>query len=190
MRTRILFLLTPTILVTLAGNASAQTCNLDCDAPTAYHELGHSYWYEYSPDLSTCCYAKDGVTPSTLSCYGIPAYEFWGFSRHVTRTLTVRDPGSSHWEIEFRVDLDDPHQSYMNQLDVRLSVYHPATSSVTSYYPYYRNGSQGNDLCAWPYLDFTAQQGDIISIDFMGTTAGWSDSHVKIGFVRLSRITP
>lgn len=174
------------IAVLFAGSAAA-----DCNDPTSGPSCaGGICWYQYSPDLSSSCWTRDsGVTSTTMSCYGSPSgYRFASFSQHISRTFTVDSDGGygTNWSLEFDYDLIDPHDSWWNQLDVRVSVYRPSTNQIFNTYGFYMNGTQGDTYCGNPYFNFTAQNGDVVTIDFLGST-GWSDSYVKVSNVLLFR---
>lgn len=173
------------IAVSFAAVASA-----DCADPTSGPTCaGGLCWYQYSPALSSDCWTRDsGVTSTTMSCYGSPSGYKFGYSQHISRTFTVGSGGGSGttWSLEFDHDLIDPHDSWWNQLDVRVSVYRPSTNQIYNTYGYYMNGTQGDAYCSRPYFNFSAQQGDVITIDFLGSTA-WTDSYVKLANVLLFR---
>jgi hypothetical protein len=177
-----------------ADNAHA-ACPTDCAAPTGYGSCCGGSWVEYSPNTLTssdkCCWSFDaGTATTTLSCSwgNQPGWAFNGFSQHISRTLTVTDTGTTHWEVGARVDMIDPHDSWWNQLDARVSVSHPG-SGTTTYQLFYQNGTQGDTYCASPYVDVYAQQGDSIRIDFLGSTA-WSDSYVRVSDVHVYHLIP
>jgi hypothetical protein len=177
------------ILAFVYSLAITGTAFADCASPTAYGSCCGGSWVEYSQPIGNSCWTLDAaLTSTTLSCYWGPSgYDFRGFSQHATRSFTVADSGTTHWEISFRTDITDPSASWWTQLDARVSVVHNGTNTV--YYVYYHNGTQGDVSCASPYYDFTATQGDTITIDFNGSIAS-TDSHVKVGDVHLFRLTP
>ena len=176
-----------TAVLALAG---APAATADCNSYTSTGSCCGQYWYEYSPDIMTsACWSVDsGITTSTISCDGSSAWSYTGFSQHITRTLNVVDSGSTHWEAQANFDIIDPHASWWNQMNANVYVYHPGTGTTT-YNLYNHNGTQGNVYCASPYVSFTAQQGDTITLDFEGSV-GWTDSYVKVNNVHLFRITP
>jgi hypothetical protein len=186
----LVFAFVVTLAPSLVGNSASA---IDCNAPTSYGACCGITWQEYSPNIltsasKTCWTFGSGTAQTTLSCNNnVGGWEFTGFSQHITRTLTINDAGSNHWEIQLLVEITDPHHSWWNQLDARVTVSH--AGSGTSYQLYYHNGSQGDVSCAAPFIDFNAQQGDTITIDLLGSI-GWADSYVKVSNLHVFRLVP
>jgi len=99
-------------------------------------------------------------------------------STDAVRSFTVPTYFGGTWEVTMWVEFDDPHDSWYNQINAYVSVYHPGTGY--SYHQiYYRNGTQGDDPGSLASVDFSVAEGDTISIDINGAWSFDSDSHVR-----------
>jgi len=154
---------------------------------------GGASWYEYSAEtlgegnISYQCWTIDsGLTPISNSAFwNLPAFEVRGFSQHATRVFTVPNDGyTGHWEADLRVDFVAPNGSWWDQITATASVYHSG-SGTTTYTIYSHIATQGNDRGRAAFATFSAQPGDVITIDIQGTWSGDSSTHVQFFDARL-----
>lgn len=155
------------VIVGFTGNALAH----DCYA-VPYYVSESPGWYEYNPnDLTTWadydCWTKDSyVALCTLDCFpSVHGFCSTALYQHMTHTFTVgdTDSGTSSWVLTWKYELLSPGGWWMDQVGVTVSVVH---GGYTTTYSTSHNGTQGGVYCRNGTLNFTAYNGDRITVDF------------------------
>lgn len=170
--------------VTFAGSALA-----DCTSAPVFLRIGNGYWnYTHNPlDTNSYeCWSKDpGINWETPNSCNSGGWSFEAFSQTLSQSLTVgtNDQGGSGWQLGWHLDFSSPQASGWDVLQVTVSVLH---NGQYTNYRYSHNGTQGDMTCGIPYINFTAQNGDTISITFTGSR-GNTDAKIQIWGVSILR---
>ena len=134
------------------------------------------------------CWTLYNLSATTLNTFSTPGFEIRGLSGYATRTYTVGSGMGGHFEVEMLAELDDPNNSWYNQINATVTVYHPGSGN-TNYQLYYLNGTQGDDSGSFPYIDiYNVAEGDTITITIQGAWSFDSNSHSRFSAVHLFHI--
>ena len=175
-------------LFLFAGSALATH---DCNA-VPYYVSGSPSYYEYNPnDLTTwadySCWTKDSnIGLCILDCGSPSVYGFCstGMYQHMRRTFTVgaSDSGTNNWTLTYKYELLSPGVYWFDQVTVLVTVWHNGQGTN---YSTGHNGTQGGVYCGNASLNFTAYNGDTVTVDFdleksdYSSKAALSDVHIK-----------
>jgi len=176
-----------TAVLALAVTFAVPNAFAGCPTITGPHAVGGAEWFQY--DFDTNCASTSGnVSSTTLSCYSTPAYSFnyqsgGPFGGTVSYSFTA-DVTSSVWEADIFYDFDDPNVNWYNYLLATVTVTHNGSSS--QYYIVIHHGTNGSASCDRPYVNFSAQSGDTITIDITGSNY-YSNTSMKASAPTLFR---
>lgn len=172
-----------TLLLPLsAGRIFAQTCPTP---PTGPHEGGGVYWYNYTPDVS--CWSSSGsVSSTTLSCYGTSGFSYgMGWVNKITYTFTIGPnyPVLETWSADAFIEFNDPNDSIYNKIEIWAIVLH--TNGTSTWYQLFsHSGPMGDIDCTRQGGNFSATQGDTVTIEIT-STKWYSNTIIKSSGARI-----
>ena len=149
---------------------AAQNVQASCGRVGPY-TLGIIDWYEYGPDAS--CWVKSTGPPAatyfTNSCNGEGAFNFpyEGVSTAYYEFVVESTNVFALWNVDARINFDDPNNNSFNQLKITAKVTHNGTPTTTTLFLF--NGGSGDLSCYdAQYLSFSAVAGDTVRITIEG----------------------
>lgn len=158
----------------------------DCNAAS----FTYYTYVDYSPETLTeqkgtwDCWSLSGVSATTMVYDSTPGFEVTS-NASATRVFTVPSGAGGTYEVRMAIELLDPHDSTLNILYAGVMVYHPG-SGTTTHDIYFHNGSQGDTTgTLFDSGQFSAADGDTITIYIAGGTSGDSDSHTRFSAVHI-----
>jgi len=170
------------VALAFSGSAFAHNCS-----SVPYFVSPNSYEYE----------ANDLTTYGDYDCWSPTTDLYWGYTscltygvytgsmyQHLRQTINVgaSDSGTNSWTLTYKYDFSSSGGYWYDQISTTVTVLHSG-----QYYTYTtgHNGTQGSVACGTGTVNFTAYNGDTISVDIAlhrsdpGASMGVTQVHIR-----------